>query len=74
MSYLLLSTIPIHSFITIIEICMIFLCLIGNLVNYIDTCIFIYLKISPMSRIILIVFVLIAVYCEAPQTIMDVGL
>ena len=51
-----------------------FLILIGHLVNYIDTHIFIiYFEILSVGSILLIVF-LIAVCCEAPQPIMDVTL
>ena len=53
---------------------MFFLILIGHLVNYIDTHIFIiYFEILSVGSILLIVF-LIAVCCEAPQPIMDVTL
>ena len=51
-----------------------FLILIGHLVNYIDTLIFIIcFDILSVGSIFLIVF-LIAVCCEAPQPIMDVTL
>ena len=45
-----------------------------DLVNYIDTRIFIiYFKILSVGSFLLIVF-LNAAYCEAPQPIMDVAL
>ena len=55
------------------EFVWVFLILIGHLVNYIDTHIFIvYFEILSVGSILLIV--LLAVGCETPQPIMDVAL